>query len=135
MKPAEGQRLAAVAVGKQSEVADLDEAGRQNMEQEAADELDRIEPHDAAAVVVPGVAPSETHLTVVEAEQSSVRDGDPMRVAGQILQHLFRCRMGVWSRPPTLFGARYQAECEMRVVLIAQPACRRSIVRCAGSSA
>ena len=39
MKPAEGQRLSSVAVGKQSEVADLDETGGQHMEQEAADEL------------------------------------------------------------------------------------------------
>jgi hypothetical protein len=44
-------------------------------------------------------------------------------------------RTEAWSRPPTLFGARYQAESEMRVVLIVQPACRRSIVRRAGSSA
>jgi hypothetical protein len=54
MKPAERQRLTAVAVGEQSEVADLDEAGGQDMEQEAADELDRIELHDAAAVVCAG---------------------------------------------------------------------------------
>ncbi len=52
MKPAKGQCLAPVAVGKQSEVADFNE-GRQGMEQEAADELDRIELHDPAAVVVP----------------------------------------------------------------------------------
>jgi hypothetical protein len=52
MEPAESQRLAAVSVGKQPEVADLDEAGRQGMEQETADELDCIELHDAAAVVV-----------------------------------------------------------------------------------
>jgi hypothetical protein len=89
MKPAERQRLSAVAVGKQSEVADLDEAGRQDMEQEAADELGRIELHDAAAVVVPGVSPSEAHLAVLEAEESSVRDGNPVCVAGQILQHMF----------------------------------------------
>ena len=88
MDPAQGQRLPAVAVGKQSEVADLDEAGRQDMEQEAADELDRIERHDAAAVVMPGVAPAEAHLAVIEAEESSVGDGDPMGVAGQILQHM-----------------------------------------------
>ena len=42
MEPAEGERLTAVAVGEQSEVADLDEAGGQDMEQEAADELDCI---------------------------------------------------------------------------------------------
>ena len=53
MKPAQGQRLSAIAVGKQSEVTDLDEAGGQDMEQEAAHELDRIEGHDAAAVIMP----------------------------------------------------------------------------------
>src|SRR5664280_1940441 len=98
MKPAEGQRLTAVAVGKQSEVADLDETGRQHMEQEAAHELDRIEGHDAAAVATTGVPPSEAHLSVVEAEESSVGDRYAMRVAGQILQHMFRSaewRLGV----------------------------------------
>ena len=89
MKPTESQRLSAVAVGKQSEVADLDEAGRQDMEQETADELDRIELHDAAAVVVSGIAPAKAHLAVVEAEQSSVGDGNPVRVARQVLQHMF----------------------------------------------
>jgi len=89
MESTQSQRLPAVAVGKHSEVADLDEACRQDMEQESADELDRIELHDAAAVVVSGIAPAKAHLPVVEAEQSSVGDGNPMRVAGQVLQHMF----------------------------------------------
>ena len=59
------------------------------MKQEATDELGRIEPHDAGAVVVPGVAPAETNLAVFKAEKPSVGDGDPMRVAGQVLQHMF----------------------------------------------
>jgi len=62
----EGQRLTAVAVGKQSEVADLHETGRQDMEQEAAHELDRVELHDAAAVVMPGVPPAEAHPSILK---------------------------------------------------------------------
>jgi hypothetical protein len=81
MNPAEGQRLTAVAVGEQSEVANLYETGRQHVEQEAADELDPIESHRAAAVVVPRVAPAEAYLSVFEVEQSSVGDGDAMGVA------------------------------------------------------
>ena len=88
MTPTEGQRLTAVAVGEQSEVADLYEAAGQNMEQETANELDSIEAHDAAAVPMSGVSPAEAHLAVFEAEQSSVGDGNPMRVAGQVLQHM-----------------------------------------------
>jgi hypothetical protein len=61
MDPTQGEGLAAVAVGEQSEVADLDEACRQDVEQEAADELDRVEGHDAAAVVVSGVCPAPSH--------------------------------------------------------------------------
>ena len=95
MKPAQGERLSAVAVGKQSEVADLDETGRQLMEQEAADELYRVEGHDAAAVAMAGVPPPEAHLSVIEAEEPSVGDGNPMRVAGQVLQRAVRMsRMG-----------------------------------------
>ena len=116
MEPAEGKRLTAVAVGEQSEVADLDEAGRQDMEQEAADELDRIEVHDAAAVVVPGVPPAEAHLSVLEAEEPSVGDGDPVGVAGQVLQHMFGSaerRLGVDH--PLCSAQSHQAESEMRV--------------------
>ena len=82
MDPAESQRLAAVAVGEQSEVADLDEAGGQDMEQETADELYRVEFHNAASVVVAGVPPTEAHLPVLEAEESSVGDGHPVCVSG-----------------------------------------------------
>ena len=59
------------------------------MEQETPDELDCIELHDAAAVVVSGIAPAKAHVSVVEAEQSSVGDGDPVCVVGQVLQHMF----------------------------------------------
>jgi hypothetical protein len=59
MQSAQVERLSAGSVGEQSEVKDLDEAGRQDVEQEAADEPDRIERHDADAVVVPGVAPAK----------------------------------------------------------------------------
>jgi len=59
------------------------------MEQEAAYELDRIELHDAVAAVMPGVPPSEAHLFVIDAEESSVGDGNAMGVAGQILKHMF----------------------------------------------
>ncbi len=96
--PAEGEGLTAFAVGKQSEVADLDEAGRQDVEQEAADELDRVESHDAAAVVMSRVSPTEAHLSVFEAEGPSVGDGDAVRLAGQVLQDMFGAaerRLGV----------------------------------------
>lgn len=78
-------------------MADLDEAGGQHVEHETADELDRIEGHDAAAVAMSGVSPSEAHLAVIETEESSIADCNSMGVAGQILQHMFELsrRLGV----------------------------------------
>ena len=78
-----------MAVGHEAEVADAVETVGQRMKQEAANELDRIESYAAAAVAMTGVAPAKAHLSVVEAEESSVGDGNPMGVAGQILQHMF----------------------------------------------
>jgi hypothetical protein len=113
MEPRESQRLTAVSVGKQPEVADLDEAGGQDMEQETADELDRIELHDAASVVMPRVAPAEAHLAVIDAKESSVGDGNPVRVAGQILQHMFGSserRLGVDHPLPSAQGAKQRVK-------------------------
>src|ERR1700678_4525329 len=117
MESAESERLASVAVGEQSEVADLDQAGGQDMEQEAADELDSFEARDAAAVAMPGVPPAEAHLSVFEAEQPCVGDGDAMRVAGQILQHMFRSsegRLGVDHPLCSAQGAKQSVKCAWR---------------------
>src|ERR1700678_2109106 len=117
MESAESERLASVAVGEQSEVADLDQAGGQDMEQEAADELDSFEAHDAVPVAMPGVPPAEAHLSVFEAEQPSVGDGDAMRVAGQILQHMFRSsegRLGVDHPLCSAQGAKQSVKCAWR---------------------
>ena len=75
-------------------MADLDEAGGQDVKQEAADELDRVEGHDCTTVVMSGVPPAKSHLSLVEAEESSVGDGDAVGVAGQVLQHVFRTAEG-----------------------------------------
>jgi hypothetical protein len=46
------------------------------MEQETADEFDRKELHDAAVVVVSGIASSNALLAFLEAEKSSIGDGN-----------------------------------------------------------
>jgi hypothetical protein len=110
-------------------VTDLDEAGGQDMEQEAADELHRIELHDTAVVVMSGVSPAEAHLAVIEAEESSVGDGKRgVCSVPDTSAHARVLRTEAWSRRPTLVDAAYAAESEMRAAWIVQPACRRSIV-------
>src|SRR5215467_2838531 len=85
---AKDERQSAIAVGQQTEVADLDEAGRQHVQQETTDELNRIEAHDLDAVFVSGIPPAEPHLSIPQAEQSAIGDGNPVGVACQVLQHV-----------------------------------------------
>jgi len=81
------QFLSADAIGEEAEVADADQAGRQHVEQEAADELDRIEGHGLGAGMVRVVFPVEADLAVFQSAKPVVGDGDAMSVASQILEH------------------------------------------------
>ena len=138
MKPREGQRLASVAVGKQSEMPDLHETRRQNVEQEAADELGCVESHAATSVVVPGVLSAGrlllSSLSGLRSLPLEIRHA--VNMAGRSTSAPSRGhRMEAWSRPPTLFGAVNAAEHKGRVPWIVEPACRRSIVGYPDSSA
>ena len=84
MVTAKSQCLTAIADGEQPEVADLDEATRQNVKHKATDELKRIEAHHLDAVVVSGVAPFKTHLPVVQVQEPAIGDGNTMSVACQV---------------------------------------------------
>ena len=81
------QFLFADAIGEEAEVADADQAGRQHVEQEAANELDRIESHGLGAGVIRVVFPVEADAAVFQSAKPVVGDGDAMSVASQILEH------------------------------------------------
>jgi hypothetical protein len=64
------------------------EAARQDMEQEATDELvGGLLPVCAVATII---LVAEGDAALVEGDQTAVRDGDPVGVAGEIGQHRFR---------------------------------------------
>ena len=63
-------------VGEEAGVADTDEAAREQVQQEAAQELIDRQLHDALAVAVRRVSPAEGHLPVTECEESAVGDAD-----------------------------------------------------------
>ena len=78
-------------------ITDTVEALRQDMHQEAADELVGIERHQ---LVSPGtfdavVLPLEGDAVVVERDQAPVGDGDAVGVAREIVQHF----LGATERP------------------------------------
>ena len=90
--------------GEQAVVADAVEAARQDVEQEAADELVGRERHDLLAVgaVAAIILVAEGDAGLVEGEQPAVRDGDAVGVARQIGEHgLGARRRAAWRRPPS----------------------------------
>ncbi len=91
---AQRQQRSAVAVGEEAEVADAYEARRQQMEQEASQELIDSQSHEPFLVAVRGVAPAEGDVAIVESDQPGVRDGDAMGVCAEIAQHMFRSAKG-----------------------------------------
>ncbi len=81
----------AAGAGQQPVVADAMKALRQNVEQEAPDELVCSERHCAvprlpvaAVILVP-----KGHAALVESDEPAVRDGDAMGVASEIGKHCF----------------------------------------------
>ena len=76
-------------IGHEPVVADTMEASRQDVHQEAADELVGGERHhlEPIAPFGPIVFPLEAHTRCVECDQPSVGNGDTVGVARQIGQH------------------------------------------------
>src|SRR5215470_13038137 len=82
--------LSAVGVGKEPIVANAVEALGQDVHQEAPDKLVRMKPHrlPAARAVDAIVLAAERDAGVVGCDETAVRDGDAMRVTGEIPQYL-----------------------------------------------
>ena len=85
---AERQHAGSSAVGEQAEVADAGKASRQDMLYEAAQELVGSKCHGALFAAVGVVLPAEADLGSRDGKQPMVGDGNAMRVASQIMQHV-----------------------------------------------
>ena len=76
-------------VGEEAEVADAHEAARQQVEQEAAQELFDRQSHEPFSVAVSGVSPAEGDVAFAESDQPVVGDGDAVSVCAEIAQRVF----------------------------------------------
>jgi hypothetical protein len=65
-----------------------DKAARQDVEQEAAQELLRTEGHHSLLITVGIILPPESNLVMLESHEAMVGDGHAMGVAGEIAQHM-----------------------------------------------
>jgi hypothetical protein len=58
------------------------EATRQDMQEKAPNEFDRVECHKALTIASLVILPPERHLAIGTGEEPPIRDGHTMRVAG-----------------------------------------------------
>jgi hypothetical protein len=77
-------------VGEEAEVADADEAARQQVEQEAAEELIEAQSQQSLLVGMCRVTPAEGDVALLESNEPAVGDGDAMRVPTEVAQRVFR---------------------------------------------
>src|SRR5438105_14555893 len=83
-----GQVGGAPAVGEIAVVADAMEAVRQNVEQEAADELVGAKGHHLLLIVVAIILPAEADPALGKTDQAAVGDGDTMGIPAEIIENL-----------------------------------------------
>src|ERR1700692_1078780 len=84
----EVQESGAPPIGEEAERADADKAARQDVEQEAAQELLRSERHHSLLISVGIILPAESNLVMLESHKAVVGDGHTMGVAGEIAEHM-----------------------------------------------
>lgn len=95
-QPADEQHCFFLAdIGEKPVVTDLHEALRQYMQQKSPDELHGRQYHDLGEVVVVPVLVGEGYPMVVDGLYSMIRDGNPVGIAAQIGQNLFRPAEGL----------------------------------------
>ena len=90
----QGQQLFAEAIGEQAVMADADETQGEHVEEEAAQELDCVDGHDALLAAVRIVAPAEADLLAVEGRQAMVADGHAVGIAAEVAQYMGRAAEG-----------------------------------------
>jgi hypothetical protein len=90
----QGQQLFSKTVRQQTIVADAHETPGQDMEEEAAQELDGVEGHDTLDSAVPIIAPAEADFFAVEGGDAVVGYGHAVGVTAEITEDMFRSAEG-----------------------------------------
>jgi hypothetical protein len=86
----QGKKRPSPPVGQEAEVADAHKSQRQQVEQEAAQELLAGEAHDPLAVAVGRVSPPEGDLAIRERNQSMIGDRNAVGIGAEVAEDVFR---------------------------------------------
>lgn len=102
-----GDLPGAVAISEQPIVANLDQALRQDVQTEAAEELDQSEFHffAPAFVGIIFIAEKDCASSLIQGEQTAVADCDAVGVARKISEHRFRPGEGLLAIDDPRLGA------------------------------
>ena len=112
-----GELAGAAARGEEAEVADADEALRQDVQQKAAQEFVDVERERADLTAVPIVLPPKRDGVVGDVDEPVIRDGDAVGVAREVVQHVGRTaegRLGVDHPRLTIERSQERAEGHVR---------------------
>ena len=81
-------------VGEEAEVTDAHEAAREQVQEEAAQELVDRQSQKPLLVGMCGVTPAKRDVALLKSNEPVVGNGDAMRVAAEIAQRVFRSAKG-----------------------------------------
>ena len=93
---AKRQKSGAPTVGQKTEMSDAHEALRQDVQQEALQELIDRQGSELLLIVVSRIAPAESDLAIAEGDQAVVGDSYAMGVAAEIVHDIFRPTEGAF---------------------------------------
>jgi hypothetical protein len=85
---AQWDECTASATGKETEVANTNEAAREDVKQETPEKLIGTKRHEAFPVAVSGVSEAERNFFAVEGDQPVIGDGNTMRISTEVSEHL-----------------------------------------------
>jgi hypothetical protein len=80
------------AISEEAEVANPHETIREDVEQEATDELIRLKRHRTKSIGVSSIAIGEGHAALIQREDAIVGYGDTMSVAAEVIENFVRDR-------------------------------------------
>jgi len=62
----------------------------QDVQQESTNEFDGVDGHELLATSVGGVSPTKCHRAILQTDQPAIGDGHAVRIAGEVLDDVFR---------------------------------------------